>query len=113
MKIFLHTPESQKSPLKPYVYKETVRGKAKKKLKGWSCKECEQFYNGLNLTEAELEKKMNECSKHKNRFKPNEETMAGFWDLSIAPTQEDKNTPAISTPSQESNESTIYCFYKN
>ncbi|XP_044754777.1 uncharacterized protein LOC123313813 [Coccinella septempunctata] len=107
-------PEPKAEPSNPFVYKETVRGNEKKKLKGWSCKDCEHFYKGMNLSDKELEKKMNECSKHKSKFKPDEDTIPGYWDLSIPSTPEDeKSTPPDSPQgSQNLNESTIFCFYK-
>lgn len=108
-------PESKKKPEKSFVYKETVRGNKKSKLRGWSCKDCENFYKKMNLSEEELEKRMNECSKHRNKFKPDEETIPGYWDLSIRSTpEEDESAPSSSPESSQNtlNESTIFCFYK-
>lgn len=62
-----------------------VRGNERKKLLGWSCRECEHYYNGLNLPPDELEKKKNECSRHRHNLKPKEETFDGFWDLTFGP----------------------------
>ncbi|KAK9892871.1 hypothetical protein WA026_022551 [Henosepilachna vigintioctopunctata] len=107
-------PVISNSPKEKYAFKETVRGKEKKKLKGWSCKDCEDFYKLMNLSERELEKKMDECSKHRSRFKPDEETIPGYWDLSIPPTPEDQNFPIISNKEESiGNDSTIFCLYKN
>lgn len=33
----------------------------------------------MNLSDKELEKKMDECSKHKSKFKPDEETIPGMY----------------------------------
>lgn len=64
-----------------------IRGKERKKLSGWSCKDCEEFYKGLDLSDEELEKRMDECSRHRNNLCPRDETYQGFWDLTFGPTQ--------------------------
>lgn len=60
-----------------------------------------QFYSNMNLSPEKLQKKMDECSKHRYKYKPPEETLpgifsnrhcsgivliiffSGFWDLSF------------------------------
>ncbi|KYB25364.1 uncharacterized protein LOC103314324 isoform X2 [Tribolium castaneum] len=80
--------EPRDSPVKEeapkIAFEEVVRGKQRKKLKGWSCQECENYYGALNLPPEELEKRKNECSRHRRRFKRNE-TYRGFWDLTFGP----------------------------
>ncbi|KAF2898391.1 hypothetical protein ILUMI_07794 [Ignelater luminosus] len=73
-----------------HVHKtETVRCKADRmKLPGWSCAECKEYYEELDLPPEELHKKMNICSKHRNKFPPSNETIAGFWDVGMPDTQE-------------------------
>ncbi|KAF5272189.1 hypothetical protein FQA39_LY01271 [Lamprigera yunnana] len=76
------------SPEYPFIT-ETVRGNARKNLPGWSCQECKKYYEGCNLTVEELKKKMDLCSKHRNKFEPQDDTPKGFWDVSIYGTQND------------------------
>lgn len=69
---------------------ETVRCKADKlRLPGWSCKECQDYYQDFDLTDEELRKKMNVCSKHRNKFDPLNETPKGYWDVTMYSSQED------------------------
>lgn len=64
-------------------------------LIGWSCKPCEEFYSTLDLPIAILRKKMEEClSHHKKRHI--EETIDGFWDLSMPPTPAHHKLPESS-----------------
>ncbi|KAJ8920027.1 hypothetical protein NQ315_011677 [Exocentrus adspersus] len=70
-----------------------VRGKARKQLHGWSCQQCKDFYGNMKLSPDELQKKLDDCSRHRYKYRPREETMPGgcltvlycFWDLSIPP----------------------------
>lgn len=68
-----------------------MRGKERKKLKGWSCNECQNYYEALGLPPDELEKRKDECSKHRYRFKPRDETYKGFWDLTFGPSPKNQN----------------------
>jgi hypothetical protein len=86
-----------------FAYEEVVRGKERKKLKGWSCKECQAYYECLNLPPEELEKKKNDCSRHRHKFQPREETYAGFWDLTFGP----------SPKTQETEESIVFNYKKS
>ncbi|KAG5898152.1 hypothetical protein JTB14_034008 [Gonioctena quinquepunctata] len=62
-----------------------VRGNARKLLKGFACTKCANFYGQMNLSPEELQKKMDECSKHRYTYQPPEDTIPGLWDLTIAP----------------------------
>ncbi|XP_018327912.1 uncharacterized protein LOC108738823 [Agrilus planipennis] len=78
----------KKSPSPKHAYQmETVRGKARQNLKGWSCKDCKKYYEALDLPEEELKEKMNKCSRHRSKFKPMNDTPVGYWDLTFPPTQ--------------------------
>ncbi|XP_044271266.1 DNA endonuclease RBBP8-like [Tribolium madens] len=91
------TTEPKKSPIResPEVaFEEVVRGKARKKLKGWSCHECRDYYEVLNLPPDELEKRKNECSRHRRKFQRNE-TYEGFWDLTFGPTPKTQNSQSM------------------
>lgn len=67
-----------------------VRGKARKKLPGWSCKDCEKFYlnQGLNTQEIIA---LSKCSRHRGYNKPREETMPGFWNMDLNTQESDKD----------------------
>ena len=61
--------EENKSPNlnKKRAYRETVRGKEKRKnLKGFSCFRCQEFYEAMNMQEQNF---CNDCSKHRDNYK--------------------------------------------
>lgn len=60
-----------------------VRGHARKLLKGFSCAQCREFYGSMNLIPEELQKKLDECSKHRYKYQPPDDTLPGIWDMSI------------------------------
>ncbi|XP_023030332.2 uncharacterized protein [Leptinotarsa decemlineata] len=62
-----------------------VRGNARKDLNGFACEKCRNFYGQMNLSPEELQKKMDECSKHRYKYQPPEDTLPGIWDLTLAP----------------------------
>ncbi|XP_071650154.1 DNA endonuclease RBBP8-like [Temnothorax longispinosus] len=57
-----------------------IRCKADRaKLKGSDCCECREYYNKLGLPEEQLQKRKNQISRHRHKYKrPN--TPPGFWD---------------------------------
>ena len=65
---------------------ETIRKKDdRKKLHGFSCYDCEDYYNSKlseGFTEDQVKKLMNDCSKHRSKFKPSR-TPEQFWDPEI------------------------------
>ncbi|CAG9819184.1 unnamed protein product [Phaedon cochleariae] len=73
------------SPKKPKLVEPEpiVRGHARKLLNGFACKECHDFYAHMKLPPEELQKKMDECSKHRYTYRPPDETIPGFWDMTI------------------------------
>ncbi|CAH1115000.1 unnamed protein product [Psylliodes chrysocephalus] len=60
-----------------------LRGKAKKMLKGFSCDKCRYFYGAMKLSPKELQKRIDECSNHRYKYNPPEDTFEGIWDLTI------------------------------
>uniref|UniRef100_A0A0C9R3X8 RBBP8 protein n=1 Tax=Fopius arisanus TaxID=64838 RepID=A0A0C9R3X8_9HYME len=64
-----------------FAYKgPVVRGKSERaKLKGWSCRDCQVYYENMNLTEDELQKRMDQCSRHRSKFNERYQTPPGFW----------------------------------
>ncbi|GLV32425.1 hypothetical protein CBL_00866 [Carabus blaptoides fortunei] len=81
----------KKSTSPDYAYKrEAVRKKSERlKLQGWACADCEKYYTKYHhLSDEELQKRMDMCSKHRNKFNPNILTPKGFWDVDFPPTQE-------------------------
>ena len=47
-----------------------------------------QYYQGLDLPEDELKKRLKHCSRHRAKFSPPPSTPPGFWNLSFPDTQE-------------------------
>ncbi|XP_019865272.2 uncharacterized protein LOC109594491 isoform X2 [Aethina tumida] len=72
-------------PTKKNKLDKSLAGPNKKndeaKLDGWSCDNCRKFYGCVSLPPDMLKKKMIECTKHKK--KQLEETIPGFWDMSL------------------------------
>ncbi|XP_063973581.1 uncharacterized protein LOC135160690 [Diachasmimorpha longicaudata] len=64
-----------------FAYKgPVVRGKSERaKLKGWSCKDCQAYYENMNLTEEEMKKRMDQCSRHRSKYNERYNTPPGFW----------------------------------
>ncbi|XP_015121975.1 DNA endonuclease RBBP8 isoform X2 [Diachasma alloeum] len=64
-----------------FAYKgPAVRGKNERaKLRGWSCKDCQVYYENMNLTEEELKKRMDQCSRHRSKYNEKYNTPPGFW----------------------------------
>ncbi|KRT82634.1 hypothetical protein AMK59_4755, partial [Oryctes borbonicus] len=63
-----------------------VRGKERQNLEGWDCRECKEFYEGLNLNTHDTKRILNKCSKHRSKFEQIDYTPRGFWDLNFPPT---------------------------
>ncbi|XP_050304740.1 uncharacterized protein LOC126742192 [Anthonomus grandis grandis] len=59
-----------------------IRGKARQKLPGWACKECETFYKNQGLEPNEI-LALNKCTKHRGVYKPREDTLPGYWDMDL------------------------------
>lgn len=84
-----------------YKYVEVVRKKEERaKLNGYDCRECQQYYEGLDLPEEELKKRLKQCSRHRARFSPPPSTPPGFWNLSFPNTQEYIDKGYLKTESQ-------------
>uniref|UniRef100_T1JFB5 DNA endonuclease activator Ctp1 C-terminal domain-containing protein n=1 Tax=Strigamia maritima TaxID=126957 RepID=T1JFB5_STRMM len=64
------------------------------KLDGFGCHQCKEYYGNLNLTEEELKKRMNNCSRHRDNHVPSN-TPEHFWDVDFPTTQESKNRGEI------------------
>ncbi|KAI1889400.1 hypothetical protein AGOR_G00179470 [Albula goreensis] len=68
-----------------YAHVAVVRGKEeRRKLKGHTCKECEIYY--ADLPEAERQKKLSACSRHRFRYIP-PSTPENFWEVGFPSTQ--------------------------
>ncbi|XP_028135656.2 uncharacterized protein LOC114330511 [Diabrotica virgifera virgifera] len=85
--LFEDSPGMDSSPLKKRKIspraEPVVRGHARKLLNGFSCLQCREFYAGMNLSPTELQKRLDECSKHRYKYQPPEDTYPGIWDLTI------------------------------
>lgn len=75
-----------------FIYKEeSVRKKAeKRKLLGWCCSKCKEYYEeAYKGDEERLEKVKQATSKHRGRFNPEKcATPPGFWDMRFSPPED-------------------------
>ncbi|XP_039306333.1 DNA endonuclease RBBP8-like isoform X2 [Solenopsis invicta] len=55
------------------------------KLKGSDCWECREYYQILKLSKEELQKRKNQCSRHRDRFE-RPKTPEGFRDPEFSET---------------------------
>ncbi|BET03308.1 Retinoblastoma Hypothetical protein protein 8 [Nesidiocoris tenuis] len=81
-----------------YITAPVRKKEDKKKLDGWECKDCAQYYSavGKEMDPAELKKRMNACSKHRKKFKPRlDETPPEFWNLLAPETEEFKGYSSV------------------
>nr|XP_015931250.2 DNA endonuclease RBBP8 isoform X1 [Parasteatoda tepidariorum] len=87
-----------KKPEPDYKYKEeTVRKKSERKqLLGFDCKECENYYTDLGLSDEEKKQRMQKCSRHRGKFVP-PSTPEHFWELEFPDTQECKARGYLNT----------------
>ncbi|KAJ7389293.1 DNA endonuclease rbbp8 [Desmophyllum pertusum] len=84
-----------------YKYVEVVRKRDERaKLNGYKCRDCQEYYQGLNLPENELKKRLKHCSRHRAKFSPPPSTPPGFWNLSFPDTQEYLDKGYLKTESQ-------------
>lgn len=84
-----------------YKYVEVVRKKDERvKLNGYKCRDCQEYYQGLDLPEDELKKRLKHCSRHRARFSPPPSTPPGFWNLSFPDTQEYMDKGYLKTESE-------------
>jgi hypothetical protein len=78
------------SPVK-YVIKTlgpSVRKKEeRKKLNGYTCKECEDYYRTRDLTEDELKGRLKACSRHRSKYSP-VKSPPYFWETDFPSTPE-------------------------
>lgn len=73
---------------KSLVNPTKVRKKAERKqINAHKCYECYNYYKTLNLSEEEIEKRMQSCSRHRSNIPPSKEP-DNFWDLDF-PTEEE------------------------
>ncbi|KAF7989142.1 hypothetical protein HCN44_007452 [Aphidius gifuensis] len=78
-------PERKKASPKFACKGPVVRKKAERqKLNGWSCKDCEKWYENMDLDEKELQKRKNSCSRHRSKFNERYDTPPGFWDIGFS-----------------------------
>jgi len=84
-----------------YKYVEVVRKKDERaKLNGYKCRDCQEYYQGLDLPEDELKKRLKHCSRHRAKFSPPPSTPPGFWNLSFPDTQEYMDKGYLKTEAQ-------------
>lgn len=85
-------PLKDKSLAKPT---KVVRKKAERKqINAHNCYECYNYYKKLNLTDEEIEQKMQNCSRHRAIVAPTKEP-DHFWDLDFPSEEEIKKRKMI------------------
>lgn len=64
---------------------------ARRRLDGWECEQCKNYYavaNGANP--AELKHHLKQCSKHRDKYSVQSSTPPGYWDVNFPNTEESK-----------------------
>ncbi|XP_015177174.1 PREDICTED: uncharacterized protein DDB_G0286591-like isoform X2 [Polistes dominula] len=60
------------------------------KNKKWSCSECEEYYKSeAGITDTQIQRRKNQCSRHKNVYYARNATPPGFWDPFLPETASD------------------------
>ena len=70
-------------PVQTSPGKAVVRGKARKLLQGFSCQDCAKWYEDADLSEAQLQKLLDKCSKHRSDHPPPADSPKFRWELDI------------------------------
>ncbi|KAL3315425.1 DNA endonuclease rbbp8 [Cichlidogyrus casuarinus] len=73
-----------KSSWAPSVGQVERSKEGRRKMIGITCNECYEFYKDEDLTEEEIQKKVQQCSKHRVHHKAPPSTPDGFWDLDLS-----------------------------
>ena len=50
---------------------------------GFACDDCEQYYKNANLTDEQLQKLLQKCSKHRATIVPDPVSPKEMWELDI------------------------------
>ncbi|KAL8578846.1 hypothetical protein ACOMHN_022139 [Nucella lapillus] len=78
----------QKKAQSSYAFAEVVRKQTeRRKLKGFSCQDCQKYYQALGVSEGEGRRRMKECSRHRAKQAP-PSTPEHFWSIGFPDTQE-------------------------
>ncbi|XP_018017136.1 DNA endonuclease RBBP8-like [Hyalella azteca] len=87
--IFDRVPRTTASP--SYAHQGAVerRRAQRRQLPGWSCAQCQQYYEGRNLSSQELAMHMNRCSKHRSKHKLLPNTPQDFWRPDMSASDDD------------------------
>ncbi|XP_043283328.1 uncharacterized protein [Venturia canescens] len=82
-----HIPPQKTKKSPQYAHRgNTERNMAKRsKLRGWDCPQCEKYYQNMDLSESQMEKRKNACSRHRSKFNPRYFTPKGFWNPEFSP----------------------------
>ncbi|XP_066261575.1 uncharacterized protein [Euwallacea similis] len=65
-----------------YEAAPVVRGKNRQKLPAWGCLNCAQYYMDQGVKPDEL-LALKKCMKHRGKYRPREDTLPGYWDLTL------------------------------
>ncbi|KAH6935651.1 hypothetical protein HPB50_007454 [Hyalomma asiaticum] len=81
-----HMTVHHREPFK--FHNSPVRKKAdRQRLPAHDCKECQEFYERLDLPEAQRKELLRKCSRHRAHYAP-PPTPENFWELEFPDTQE-------------------------
>lgn len=69
-----------------YKIKTPKKKSVRRKLPGYCCSQCQDYYKSLNLSPKELEKRLAAVSRH--RIDPGPSTPEYFWELDFPDTEE-------------------------
>ncbi|WP_411026622.1 hypothetical protein, partial [Salmonella sp. s54395] len=70
-----------------FKHKQVVRNRDERaKLKGFDCKQCAMFYDGMQLTDTQKEARMKTCSRHRGQYTP-PNTPEHYWSIGFPDTQ--------------------------
>ncbi|KAG8238185.1 hypothetical protein J437_LFUL014061 [Ladona fulva] len=71
----------EKTDSPSYRYQRTAvrKKKERRKLFGWECKDCEKYYEAAGLSAGEKRDHLNKCSRHRDKFSPQDNFPEGFW----------------------------------
>ncbi|XP_070533986.1 DNA endonuclease RBBP8-like isoform X2 [Ptychodera flava] len=82
---FNRVPRISKSP--NYKHVQVVRKQEeRRKLNAFDCKQCQEYFGGLGLSDSQKAERMKECSRHRGKYIP-PSTPEHYWEMDMPSTQ--------------------------
>ncbi|CAL8137508.1 unnamed protein product [Orchesella dallaii] len=84
-------PDRRSEPSRFNYKEETIRKKIDRgRLNGWTCSDCEEYYNLLESTisKEEIDRLKNNCSRHRSISHNTNNVPEGFWETTVPSTQD-------------------------